>query len=506
MRIRQHFIWILVLLLMITAVGVSAQDEPITPNVIVDDFETGIPFILAPDGAGIGYVPWGNQPENVTLAARQIVGGSRIALPAVADSANTVLALSYDIDSWGGFTHAFTDGTEWISMDWTAYNAMTFWLFGNDTGAQVQIDLFDNRNPDLPGDSAERYFYRVDDDYIGWRQFAVPFALFQRRTDFQPGGAPNDGLGLDQVSGYAFGMPAGVGAQTAMLDQVGVATIEGDSLLIWQGEALAVVEERVLDLEAENLWNSREWNLLWADEFDGAAGTPVDTAHWTAEIGGHGWGNNEWEYYTDRVENASMDGAGNLAIVAIEETLDNTTCHYGTCRFTSARLITRDKFEFTYGRVEARIRVPFGQGIWPAFWMLGADFNTVGWPNSGELDILEYIGREPNTVFGTIHGPGYSGGEGIGASRVSDVPYADDFHVYAVEWDPEAIRWYVDGELFNMITPEDLGGDRWVFDHDFFLLLNLAVGGNWPGFPDETTTFPQTLLVDYVRVYQLAGE
>lgn len=491
-------------LVLLSALSVSAQDAPIALDVLLDDFESGLPYLVAPDGAGIGYVPWGNAAGNVTLSARQIVSGSPASLPQTDTPANTVLALDYDIDSWGGFTHAFTDGVAWTGMDWTNANAFSFWLFGSNTGGQVQIDLFDNRNPDLPGDSAERYYYRIDDDYTGWRQFTIPFDLFRRRTDFQPGGAPDDGLGLDQVSGYAFGLPAGVGAQTLLLDNVGLATIEGGAVIVWEGEAVTVIEERVYDLVAENLWDAREWTLLWSDEFDGAAGTPIDTTYWTAEIGGHGWGNNEREYYTDRVENASMDGQGNLAIVAREENPGDYTCHYGTCEYTSARLITRGKFEFTYGRVEARIRIPFGQGIWPAFWMLGANFGTVGWPLSGEIDILENIGREPNTLHGTVHGPGYSGGEGIGGSITLDTPLADDFHIYAIEWDPEVIRWYLDGELFFMLTPDDLGGDDWVFDHDFFLLLNIAVGGNWPGFPDDTTTFPQTMLVDYVRVYQLA--
>jgi beta-glucanase (GH16 family) len=136
--------------------------------------------------------------------------------------------------------------------------------------------------------------------------------------------------------------------------------------------------------------------------------------------------------------------------------------------------------------------------------MLGANFGSVGWPNSGEIDILENIGKEPKTVHGTVHGPGYSGAQGIGGGITIDDDIADDFHVFAVDWDPDAIRWYLDGEMYFALTPSDLGGRKWVFDHDFFLLLNVAVGGNWPGYPDETTEFPQTMLVDYVRVYKLA--
>lgn len=251
-------------------------------------------------------------------------------------------------------------------------------------------------------------------------------------------------------------------------------------------------------------WDSREWVLVWSDEFDGEAGTPVNSEYWTHDVGGHGWGNNQLEYDTNDPENASLDGSGNLAIVAREGSPEGRFCHYGNCDYTSARLITRNNVEFTYGRVEARIQIPRGQGIWPAFWMLGSNFQRVGWPASGEIDIMENVGKEPQNVYGTVHGPGYSGGDGVGGSYSMGEDFADDFHVYAVDWDPDAIRWYVDGELVNTITPDDLRGNQWVFDHDFFIILNVAVGGYWPGNPDETTEFPQTMLVDYVRVYQLA--
>ncbi len=244
------------------------------------------------------------------------------------------------------------------------------------------------------------------------------------------------------------------------------------------------------------------WTLSWSDEFDGPM---LDTTKWTRETGGGGWGNNELEYYTDREQNARIEG-GQLVITAAKERFtgpDNVTRQY-----TSARLKTQGKFNQAYGRFEARIKIPYGQGIWPAFWMLGEDINTAGWPVSGEIDILENIGREPTTVHGTIHGPGYSGASGIGASYSlpNNARFAEDFHVYAVEWEPTAIRWYVDDALYQTRTPSDLpNGGRWVFDHPFFMLLNLAVGGYWPGEPDATTVFPQTMLVDYVRVYKRAG-
>jgi beta-glucanase (GH16 family) len=244
------------------------------------------------------------------------------------------------------------------------------------------------------------------------------------------------------------------------------------------------------------------WELSWADEFDGPDGSGVDRSKWVPEVGGNGWGNNELEYYRDDVANAYHQG-GALVIKAIKERYTGTD---GVTRdYTSARLITRGKFEQRYGRYEARIKVPYGQGIWPAFWMLGVDIGRVGGPTCGEIDILENIGREPTIVHGTVHGPGYSGANGIGKSYSlpDNARFADDYHVFAVEWEPKVIRWYVDGALYHTLTPANLpAGTKWVFDHPFFIIMNLAVGGNWPGSPDATTVFPQMLQVDYVRVYR----
>jgi beta-glucanase (GH16 family) len=248
-----------------------------------------------------------------------------------------------------------------------------------------------------------------------------------------------------------------------------------------------------------------DWTLVWSDEFDGPAGAPVDTAKWVADTGGHGWGNQERQYYTLPGMNASLDGSGRLVITARAEPSDSPyRCWYGVCRFTSARLKTKGRFEPTYGRVEARIRIPRTQGIWPAFWMLGGDIDQVGWPESGEIDVMENIGREPAIVHGTIHGPGYSGGSGIGGSyTLTAGSFADDYHVFAVEWMPNEIRWLVDGNEYRRITPAALpAGTRWVFNHPFFILLNVAVGGAWPGEPDASTVVPQQMLVDYVRVYR----
>jgi beta-glucanase (GH16 family) len=247
--------------------------------------------------------------------------------------------------------------------------------------------------------------------------------------------------------------------------------------------------------------------LLWSDEFNGPANAGVDTTKWTAETGGGGWGNQELEYYTGATtKNAALDGAGNLFIKAIKETLPQKyRCWYGQCQYTSARLITKNKFSQAYGRVEARMKLPYGQGLWPAFWMLGSNIDAAGWPTCGEIDIMENIGKEPSIVHGTIHGPGYSGAKGIGAAYTlpGGQRFADGFHVFAVEWQPNSIRWYVDDILYETRTPSDLpAGTTWVYDHPFFIILNVAVGGGWPGNPDATTAFPQTMMVDYVRVYR----
>ncbi|MGH3714094.1 MAG: lectin [Micromonosporaceae bacterium] len=246
--------------------------------------------------------------------------------------------------------------------------------------------------------------------------------------------------------------------------------------------------------------------LTWADEFNAAAGTGPDPAKWKHDIGGSGWGNNERQYYTSSTRNAAHDGNGNMVITARRENPAGYQCHYGTCEYTSARLLTAGRFDQAYGRFEARLRVPRGQGIWPAFWMLGNDIGTNPWPNSGEIDIMENIGREPSTVHGTLHGPGYSGGAGLTGSYTlpGGQAFADAFHTFTVDWAPDSVTWYVDGVQYSRKTPADAGGNRWVFDHPFFMLLNVAVGGYWPGYPDGTTVFPQTMTIDYVRVYSYA--
>ncbi len=252
--------------------------------------------------------------------------------------------------------------------------------------------------------------------------------------------------------------------------------------------------------------SSSRWTLVWNDEFNQPDGSRPDSTKWVAEVGGHGWGNHELEYYTDRPQNASIED-GKLVIRALRE--DYTGKDGVTKQYTSARLKTEGKFARRYGRFEARIKIPYGQGIWPAFWMLGDDISKVDWPNCGEIDIMENIGKEPSTVHGTIHGPEYNGANGLGNPYSLPAPgrFADNFHLFAVEWETDTIRFYVDSTLYATRSRSELRpNQKWVFDHPFFLLLNVAVGGDWPGNPDSTTHFPQTMLVDYIRVYRRTGK
>jgi len=246
------------------------------------------------------------------------------------------------------------------------------------------------------------------------------------------------------------------------------------------------------------------WQLVWSDEFAQADGTSPDSAKWDFDVGNGsgGWGNNQLEYDTSRTNNARIQG-GQLVIEAKQES-------FGGKSYTSARMLTKDKWSWAYGRMEARIKIPRGQGIWPAFWMLGTNIASVGWPTCGEIDIMENIGKttEQGKVYGTIHGPqpggDYNGGAGVGGSYTlpGGAAFADNFHVFAIEWTTNQIKWFVDSIQYFTATPANLpAGGTWVFTQPQFFILNVAVGGNWPGNPDGTTVFPQQMLVDYVRVY-----
>jgi uncharacterized protein (TIGR03437 family) len=252
------------------------------------------------------------------------------------------------------------------------------------------------------------------------------------------------------------------------------------------------------------------WKLVWSDEFNDPAGKPPDPAKWNYDLGGGGWGNGEAETYTNSANNVFQDGRGNLVIRAIRDASGN---------YTSARLQTggpgasthTTDLSWQYGRIQARIKLPFGKGVWPAFWMLGENIGSVGWPTCGEVDIMENFGTFHNNASinnGTAHGPGYSADNGIGKSYTLPFgeTFADDYHVYAIEWSPDSIEWFVDGDSYHKVTPASLpAGRQWVFNNRFFILLNLAIGGTttFLGKPDPSVPFPpQDMLVDYVRVYE----
>jgi len=250
--------------------------------------------------------------------------------------------------------------------------------------------------------------------------------------------------------------------------------------------------------------------LVWSDEFNGPAGSRIDSTLWRYDLGDGcqsgncGWGNQEKEYYTSSSDNISLNGQGQLQIVA-RKAPDGLTCYYGACRYTSAKVTTRGHaLAVPGGRVEARIKLPAGQGLWPAFWMLGSSFPATPWPRCGELDIMENHGSDLTSTSSAIHGPGYSGNTPfVHSYRLAQSSFADDFHTFAVEWNASQVQFFVDDKLHYLVTQSDaLRYGNWVFDQSFFLILNLAVGGTFDGDPKSDAILPATMLVDYVRVYK----
>ena len=238
------------------------------------------------------------------------------------------------------------------------------------------------------------------------------------------------------------------------------------------------------------------WTVQWQDDFDGVAGALPDPANWKFDVGTN-WGNAQLEYDTDRASNASLDGVGHLVITARRE-------NYQGQPYTSARLTTAGRREFQYGKIEARMQLPRGQGMWPAFWLLGSNFPTVGWPTAGEIDIMEYRGQEPSSIIGSLHGPGYSGGGALTQKKTfAATRFDNSFHVFAVEWSADRVDYLVDGERYFRVDKSAVPGP-WVYDHPFNIIVNLAVGGNFVGAPNDFTSFPQSMIVDWVRVSQRA--
>lgn len=690
---RPWFRFVTVAVSLLASIGLIAPTVPAQAAApLVDNFEAGLPSGRDANNIAIGFNTF--QDPNSTVAI-----STTAAPPAPvpgAGSPNNVLKMDVNVVSYAGFLHSFENAAlnQWVSQDWSAYEGISFWLYGNNSGTILFVDVLDNRNPGATSDDAERWSVDVPDTFSGWRQIQLPFASMHRKEIGN--GAPNDGFGLTEVHGWALGAITTPSPQTYYVDDVilygtapirpltvGFSTIsyqvtEGGSATVtarlskpasdpvtvqyrttigqaianrdytpvvgtlsfppnvtqqsftiptfddgkYQGTRGIQVElsnptsaalglppvarvsildnesydpallddfetfpyqwsadtkttpsnpeiaasspralpgqgayEHVLQVGQKNgegafgfgrafptgqdwsdstdlrLWyygqNSgkqivvtlannqastgtpSQWKLAWSDEFNSKPGTAPNPSVWGREVGDGtangipGWGNDELEYYTDNTANAATDGKGNL-VITTKAADGSLSCYYGPCKYTSARLLTKSRFEVAYGRVEARVKVPRGAGLWPAFWMLGTDIDQVNWPQTGEIDIMEHVGRLPNQVFGTLHGPGYSGGQSYG--RIVDLgkPVADDFHIFAVEWQPNKIVWTVDGLPYFTATPNDafLQGKQWVYNHPFFMLLNVAVGGNFGGAVGADTTFPQETLVDYVRLYQ----
>ncbi len=271
--------------------------------------------------------------------------------------------------------------------------------------------------------------------------------------------------------------------------------VKQESLYKSYEEAIEIDETTTADNGYKSPLNrDNGWELVWSDEFEGEE---IDTTSWEHEVNGDGGGNNELQYYTDSKANSYIKD-GFLVIKAMKK-------NYRGKFYTSARLRTKGKKDWTYGRFDIRAKLPIQQGIWPAIWMLPTDYVYGGWPKSGEIDIMEIVGHKPSTLHGTIHyGPEWPNNKHTGGTY--ELPegetFADEFHVFSVEWEENEIRWYIDDQLYSTKTPADTDPHPWPFDQDFHLILNLAIGGNWPGNPDENTTFPKYMWVDYARVYK----
>lgn len=662
-------------------------------STVVDDFEAGLPQGIDANGVAIGFVTFQDPNSAVAISTTATPPAP---VPGSTDP-NHVLKMDLSVVSYAGFVHNFENASvdAWITQDWSAYEGISFWLYGNNSGTTMFVDVLDNRNPGSIRDDAERWSIDILDDFSGWKEIKIPFDSMRRKEIGN--GAPNDGFGLTEVHGWALGTVTTPSPQTYYVDNAmvyGVAPIrpltvgftsidykfmEGTTATLtarlskpssdpvtvqystgsgsavpdrdftpvtgtltfppnttlqsftiqtlddqkYQGERgvlvqlssptggaslgippvtrLAILDDESYDsnllddfetypylwsvdkkaalsnpeigqldplavpaqgafehvlkaiqkngkgtynfsrtfpipqdwsasggvsfwyygrnsnkdvlLSLDNnqtpLSDPAKWKLVWSDEFNNKAGTAPNASIWGQEVGDGtangipGWGNSELEYYTSGTDNVATDGRGHLNITA-KQADGLLMCYYGPCEYTSARLQTKERFEVAYGRVEARIKVPRGSGLWPAFWMLGTDIDQVGWPQTGEIDIMEHVGRVPNQVFGTLHGPGYSGGESYGGVYDLGKPVADDYHVFAVEWQPDKIVWYIDGIPYFSATPNDafLQGKQWVFNHPFYILMNVAVGGNFGGAVGPETTFPQVMSIDYVRLYQ----
>lgn len=643
-------------------------------------------------GLALGFTTFADPASSITM--------SRQATPPAAESfefgtPNQVLEIAASVSVFAGVAETFANPEfdSWTSRDWRFWEGIGFWIYGQDSGAELFFDIFENRNPGSTTDDAERWTVSFSDTTSGWTYYEFPFASFTRKNIGN--GAPNDGLTLDEVHGWALGFVAGP-SDTWLLDGVSltgtaaalpspelafsdlvVPVAEGDDAIVavrlsglpadgaagtvtaayetepaeavagrdfvatagtlvfepggpttqtiviptlddddyegseglkvrlrdasgvnlgsnarsaviindvadfdpimlddfvrfpyrWMASPSLVMEnpeispapdggvgpEGVLEVAppttgpegsfglelpmAEDwsgspslgFWYSGQgggdsivvrvmdnraadpgpfgWELTWSDEFNDPPGSPPDPDNWTLDIGDGltsgliGWGDGELQTYTDDPANVAADGNGNLRIT-VTAADGSSLCWYGPCQYSSARVKSRRRVELGYGKIESRIRVAAGHGLRSAFWGLGKDLDRNPWPAVGEIDIMENVGRAPKEIYGSIHGPGYSGGNAFGNVLVLVEPASDAFHLFTIEWQPDRIDWFVDGNFFHTAARADLSPNEWVFNDPLFLLVNLAVGGNFAGPVGGAVEFPQSLLVDYVRVYQ----
>jgi len=460
------------------------DDETFDPA-LLDDFER-FPYL------------W-DATENVTLANPEIAASDPLALPGQGAYERVLMAtvpLHVDIDVQGRVCNEGNGVIPVVLLTTDTFDATTV------DHTTVTLGAASETHVDKKSGAAKRH--EEDADRDGDVDLVFHFRFDETGLDCDPEVVPFAGETYD-------GQPITAGSSDARfgrdfpISQDWSAT---EGLAFWyygQGSGDEITVE-LLDNRAPDP-GPAGWSLVWADEFDEPAGTPPNPANWGYEIGDGtvngipGWGNSELQYYTDSTDNAATDGEGNLVITAREHG-GPLECWYGPCEYTSARLVSKHRAEFAFGRIEAKVQTPEGAGLWPAFWSLGTDIDEVGWPQTGEIDIMEFVGREPFEVFGTIHGPGYSGGSAFGNTWTFGTPVPDSSHTFVIEWEPGEIRWYVDGISYHTATPADVAPNEWVFDDAIYLLLNVAVGGSFGGPVGEDTTFPQEMTVDYVRVYQ----
>jgi beta-glucanase (GH16 family) len=247
--------------------------------------------------------------------------------------------------------------------------------------------------------------------------------------------------------------------------------------------------------------------LLWSQEFNEAAGTPPSSKFFDYDLGGGGWGNKELQWYTEDAVKTNGEGQLEISVTKIPPVAEDELPYncFGDCQYFSGRIKTQDKIRFKYGRMEARLKLPAGTGVWPAFWMLGSNIKAKGWPQSGEIDIIELRGREPELAIVSAHGPGYSGAASKTGSKRYSTPLSDDYHVYAIEWAANKISWFVDGKLVHTLTNKSVKAGTYVFNQDFFLILNVAMGGDFDGGQLDSDIEGVKMNVDWIRYYSVNG-